>query len=133
MREQTAWEKEMESKTKTDCELLGGGKGFIRYRFELEEFLSKECDPYEEKVFRFLYRMSYKNFYRGEGLFYTIDMKRISEGTGISEIQLKKKTMKGLEDKGLIERQKEKNKRTYTYLIKVPQTLGIHDIPLNDG
>ncbi|AKQ08272.1 hypothetical protein PP655_gp080 [Bacillus phage PBC4] len=113
------WYEKMSSIGKDDAKwIYENDVHHMRYRMELEDYLLLECDPYEEKVFRFLFRKSFSNPHRGDSLFYTIDFKRLSELLHISEAKLRKSVIPSLEEKGLIERHKENKKRPYTYIIK---------------
>ena len=101
---------------------------FMKYRLDLDEYISENFDVYEEKVFRYIFRKCFTNSKRGDSLWWTEGINSISEKLKISEQRLRKTVIPELEKKGFIRREKLHTRSYYTYIITLPEDFGRYDI-----
>lgn len=114
--------------------LIHNDKGFVRYEFELDEIIMKQCDPYEEKIYRFIFREAYRS--KDQCLMWTGNFEEISEGTNISIEKIRKTAIPNLVKKKLLYREKLHHRSPYTYVILVPEGYSgtvDHPKPANQG
>lgn len=93
---------------------------FMRYRMDLDEYISEHFDVYEEKTFRYIFRKCFTNSRRNNSLWWTEGIESISKKLNISEEQLRKKVIPSLEKRGFLKREKLHRRSPYTYIITLP-------------
>ncbi|QQO38632.1 ATPase [Bacillus phage BCPST] len=86
----------------------------IDCNLEMDLILFNKCDVYEERTFRFILYKCLTN--ETHLLIWEGKIDEIAEGTGISNIHLRKTVIKSLEDKGLIYRDKINKRKPYSYI-----------------
>lgn len=119
-------EKECERITKENKtnDYFNGGNKFVRYRFELEEFLWKELNSSERDLFRFLVFECFrhnKNFI-GSSMHITIKRDYICEKMGISTFKFNN-ALEGLIKKELIITKRRHRRAPNTYIIIPPRDM----------